>query len=96
MKISKELIAQWLKAAGIAIGLMLLMTGLSHAGISTDDMKDQLEAHIGSGSWGQYAIGGAGLVAGGFASHKNLALGIGIVVTVWGLIGLFNAGLFGS
>lgn len=91
----KTNLGQWLKAFCIACGLFVLMHGISYADLAAADLKKQIEDNGGSGSWIQLGLGVAALVAGGFAAHKNIIVGIGIVVTVWGLIVLFNSGLIG-
>ena len=92
----KTNLRQWLKAFCIACGLFVLMHGVSYADLTPADLKQKVIDNGGSGSWIQLGLGVAALIAGAFTAHKNLLAGIGIVVTVWGLIVLFNSGLIGA
>ncbi|MCF6765756.1 hypothetical protein L3V82_08215 [Thiotrichales bacterium 19S3-7] len=92
----KTNLGQWLKAFCIACGLFVLMHGIGYADLTAADLKTKINENGGSGSWIQLGLGLMALIGGAIVAHRSLIGGIGIVVTVWGLIVLFNSGLIGA
>ena len=89
---------KWLKAFVITVvivGLYLIFcTDLAYAGMDDNKIKKMVDDKLGSGSFGQKVLGGAGLVTTGIMAYTGqLKIAVITLLSTGGILAAYNSGI---